>query len=454
MKKYMCLTMLSLCFAFVTKLLADTTVSNAAWKAGVAIVKITPEQPMKMAGYAARTNASQGVSLDLFAKALAIEDTNGTRLVMVTTDLIGIPRSLRDWMDQKVQEKYKLPRSALLLNASHTHSGPQLHKTTEPLPADASVWSRKSYEYTTCLQEKLLMIVGQALERLAPARIDYMHARCGFAMNRRRLTAKGYVNAPNSSGPVDHDVPVLRITSPDAKQLRVLLFGYACHNTTLGFLDFCGDYAGFAQKYIEEAHTNVTAMFMMGCGADQNPYPRSKLELCQQHGHTLATAVGAALETEPQQIRGPLSSALEEVVLDFAPPPSREELVKISTTKKGIEASHAKTLLKQLDKDGKIRTTYSYPIQVVHFGKDLLLIALAGETVVDYSLRLKRDLAGKAAVWVAGYSNDVFGYLPSLRVLREGGYEGATALLYGSLPGPFAESVEEKIVSKVHEMLR
>ena len=80
------------------------------------------------------------------------------------------------------------------------------------------------------------------------------------------------------------------------------------------------------------------------------------------------------------------------------------------------------------------------------------MVALAGEVVVDYSLRLKAELAGRA-LWVAGYSNDVFGYMPSLRVLREGGYEGVGAMRYTELPGPFAASVEKRVIDKVYELV-
>ena len=70
-------------------------------------------------------------------------------------------------------------------------------------------------------------------------------------------------------------------------------------------------------------------------------------------------------------------------------------------------------------------------------------ITLGSEVVVDYSLRFKREFAGAAGVWVAGYSNDYAGYVPSLRVLKEGGYEAAAG---------WAESVEERIASKVQEL--
>jgi hypothetical protein len=79
-------------------------------------------------------------------------------------------------------------------------------------------------------------------------------------------------------------------------------------------------------------------------------------------------------------------------------------------------------------------------------------VALGGEVVVDYALRLAREYSGRR-MWVAGYSNDVFGYVPSLRVLHEGGYEGGDAMIYYARPGPFGESVEELIVGKVHQLM-
>jgi len=106
---------------------------TSPWKAGAAAVAITPEKPMWMAGYAARNKPSEGKIHDLFAKALAIEDAQGTRLVIVTTDLIGIPRPLRDWLEEEVARRYDLPPAGLLLNASHTHCGPELRASKASL---------------------------------------------------------------------------------------------------------------------------------------------------------------------------------------------------------------------------------------------------------------------------------------------------------------------------------
>lgn len=375
------------------------------WKAGVASAVITPKRPLQMAGYGGRKEPAEGTEQDLFAKALAIEDSEGRRVVIITMDLIGVLDRLREDVAERVEERYKLPPNALVMNASHTHCGPAYGRD------DAK-------DYFDRLADTLVELVGQALGRLEPASLCYSYARCGFAMNRRTPTDSGYKNHPNPDGPVDHTVPVLRVDDADG-ELRAVVFGYACHNTTMGFLKWLGDYAGYAQECFEKDHAGVTAMFMMGCGADQNPYPRSQLEYAQKHGRCLATAVEAALEVGQKTLRhqrplhGPLRSAIQTVDLEF---------------------------------DEADRPNFPYPVQVVRFGNDLCIIALGNEVVIDYSLRLKRELAEPdgPAIWVAGFSNVYSGYIPSRRVLLEGGYEARSR--------PWKPTLEELIVGKVHAL--
>ncbi len=394
----------------------------AEWKAGVASVVVTPEKFLFMAGYAARKKPAEGKVQELFAKALALEDAQGHRLVIVTSDLIGIAQPVRWAVAERVRKAHGLGPEALLMNASHTHCGPSMRSSPVAEEDLANPRIRDSYEYTEALKEKLVALIGEALAAMQPARLTWNKARCGFAMNRRRdyTLPDDHPNAkkaPNPDGPVDHEVPALRVEAADGT-LRAVLFGYACHNTSLGFYNWCGDYAGYAQEYLQQHRPGFTALFLMGCGGDQNPYPRrsevvpgiADLELAQQHGRSLANAVEVAVTANPKPVAGPLRAAYEEVELAYANPSRRAHL---------------------------------YPVQVIRLGKDLTFIALGSEVVVDYSLRFKRELAGPAGIWVAGYSNDYTGYMPSLRVLKEGGYEAAAG---------WAEDVEERIAKKVHEL--
>ena len=445
----------------------ESTGEGSTWHAGVATAVITPQGSMMLEGFASRRVPAENKETELYSKALALQDNHGTRLVIVTSDLIGIPRPLRERVARTARMRYRLPPAALLMNASHTHCGPELKMTATALEGLSPRRKKRTAEYCTWLEETLCDLVGKALNKMRPAQLRYSHATAGFAMNRRLKNedpvGEPYLNHPNPDGLVDHSVPVLQVLWQPGE--RAVLFGYACHNTTLYVNRYAGDYAGYAQQFLERDHPGTTALFLTGCGGDQNGYPRGTVELSRRHGRTLATAVEAAWGNRQTVIHGPLDVKMERVEIEYQTPPTRAQLVAhlAADPPDGVfrdyelTRPHATRLLRELVQRGKLRTAYDYPVQTVRFGERLVLIALAGEVVVDYSLRLKRELSGRGAVWVSGYNNDVFAYIPSRRLLEEGGYEPRRSMNYYTTviqPGPFAVSIEDRIVEKVHALLR
>lgn len=439
----------------------------AEWRAGVARAIITPKEPMYLAGFAGRVVIAEGTAMDLHAKALVLEDQGGTRFVMVTLDLVEVAKQTRDAVAAKLKAKHGLPNEALLINCSHTHCGPELKFTeiefeglTDPLRRE------RCLRYNAFLEEKIVSIVDEAIDKLAPATLDYARARCGFAMNRRlksdQPTGDPYLNRPNPDGVVDHEVPVLSVKRADGS-LAAVVFGYACHNTTMNIKQWHGDYAGHAQIAIEDLHPGAVALFMMGAGGDQNGYPRFGDFFSQRHGQTLATAVEAALQAKMKPVRGPLTVAWDTTRIDYQPAPSADEMQRRLDAPKGSDPAYNdyrrdwdRRRLAAL-KAGTLADHYDFPVQVASFGGDLTFIGLAGETCVDYSLRLKRELAGGAPVWVAGYCNDILAYIPSKRVLLEGGYESGGSMIYWSNPlhpNFFTDTIEERIISTALEMAK
>ncbi len=424
----------------------------ADFQAGVARVKITPPTPFWMSGYAARTHPSEGVEQELWAKALALRDGEGHPVVLVTTDLIGLPRVISDEVAARVRAQFRVERSRLVLSASHTHCGPAVRKNLAVLYDFGEDDRRRVDAYGAELVDRLVEVVGRALEALTPARLSVGHGAVGFAVNRREPTPEGVKIGVNPEGPVDHDVPVLKVTGNDGS-LRAVLFGYACHNTTLGgdFYRIGGDYAGYAQAELEQAHPGVLALFVMLCGGDQNPSPRGTLDLVRQHGHALAAEVARVLDTSLRPVRPPIRTALDVASLDFAPH-TRARFEGEAKSEDRFRQRRARLMLAAYDAGRPVRET-PYPVQAVRFGRDLTLLALAGEPVVDYALRLKRELPGENLV-VAGYCHDVMCYIPSRRVLQEGGYEAVDNTIYYGQPGPFAESVEEAIMAAVRRVTK
>ncbi|MDP6445824.1 MAG: hypothetical protein QF805_18655, partial [Pirellulaceae bacterium] len=250
-------------------------------------------------------------------------------------------------------------------------------------------------------------------------------------------------------GPFDHDVPVLAVRS--GKKLRAVLFGYACHATVLSFYQWSGDYPGFAQIEVEKAHPGCVALFWAGCGADQNPLPRRKVELAQQYGGRLAKAVDRVLAGDMAAVAAELKTGYVEIPLALDKLPTREQIEKDSeSTNKWVKA-RAEMFLEQIDAGAPLAQTYPYPIGVWKVGADVKFVTLGGEVVVDFAVRTKRELGG-VKTWVAGYSHDVMAYIPSRRVLLEGGYEGAGAMVYYGLPTKWAITVEDDIMKAIHRL--
>lgn len=413
------------------------------WQAGVSKIVITPDELMWMSGYGGRDHAAEGKVHDLYARSAALRSPDGQTTVFVSLDLVGVPVKMVQAVSTEMQKKHNLPRANLMFACSHTHCGPALDdKLSHMLAMKEDDWVQVR-KYQATLNQKVIQVINEALADLKPAKLSVGNGKCGFASNRR---------APIGTGPFDHQVPVLRIESPEGR-LRGVVFGYACHNTVMGFYQWSGDYAGFAQLALEDRHAGAVAMFFTGCGADQNPLPRRKLELADKYGRMLAVAVDEVMAGTMQPVTGSLQPRYEEIPLELASIPTPEKLKADAAGTDRYLRARANLLLDEVAREGAVRKTYPYPVQVWKLGNEITWVALGGEVVIDYQLRLRQEL-GAPRTWVVGYANDVMAYIPSERVLTEGGYEGETSMLYYQLPSKWKPGLEDQIVSTVHKLAK
>mgnify|MGYP002527449507 CR=1 FL=1 len=432
--------------------------AETGWKAGAARAVITPESPMWMSGYGSRNKPAEGTLTDLNAKVLVLEDECKRRAVLITLDLVGIDQALTRDICTSLAEKYGLARHQIGICTSHTHTGPAVGKNLAPLhylQVD-QLQQKLIDDYAVKLRANVVAVVGEALEGLVPSQLAWGSGTATFAVNRRNNKEAAVPEdraAGTLVGPHDHDVPVLTVRDIEGN-LTAVVFGYACHSTVLNFYKWSGDYPGFAQIAFEEQHPGCQAMFFAGCGADQNPLPRRTVQLARHYGRRLASAVEAVVLTSKMTpVLGSLKTSYQAIDLPLANLPTREEIAKDTASTNKYVAARARMLLEQLDDGQSLATTYPYPIGVWQIGDDVQFILLGGEVVVDYAVRLKAELKG-TRTWVAGYANDVMAYIPSRRVLAEGGYEGGGAMVYYGLPTIWAPELENAIAAEVHRQLQ
>lgn len=444
-----------------------TTASAAGWQAGVAKRCITPEKPMPMAGYASRgTNPATGKFNDLWAKALVLQDAKGQSSVLITLDLCGVDRLLADQISEAIRTTSGFERQQIWLACSHTHSGPVVAGNLRPLHyLSLQEQDRQLVDsYARFLIETIAQIVTEAKQSMKPCDVSYSQSTATFAVNRRNNPANEVPDrraAGTLVGPSDHDVPILAVRRD--KQFVALVFGYACHNTTLSGMEWCGDYAGFAQDELEAKYPNCVAMFWSGCGGDQNPLPRGNVAQAKEYGSQLANAVTSGCE-QLKAVAPELKIQFATIPLPFADLPTREQLTLDQKSDNQYTASRAQILLAQLDEDKSLPKTYDYPIATWKLGNEVNWISLGGEVVVDYALEtkaLQNKIADNAAnkpdetprSWVMAYAHDVMAYIPSQRVLREGGYEGGGAMVYYGLPTIWDAEIENLILAEIRRQL-
>ncbi|MDA1229717.1 MAG: neutral/alkaline non-lysosomal ceramidase N-terminal domain-containing protein, partial [Planctomycetota bacterium] len=423
---------------------ADAESQPGIYSVGFAAIDITPAYPIRLNGFGGRRKESEGVRQPIWAKALAVGTTESDTVIVITVDTLGIP----DVLHGRIAEKLKphgIDRSRLAICASHTHSGPMIRDCAntlfgQPIPDDH--W-QTILKYTDELEARLVNVAIAALADGKPARLSWGVGKVGFAFNRR-----------TPGGPVDHDLPMLAVHEPDG-QLRAVFTNYACHCVTLSDDFISGDWAGYAMEQIQRRNPGCHAMISIGCGADSNPrggVVGMKFDVAGALGNELAEEVQRLLSTELRTLTKPPLSLLERITLKLAPLPTREQWEELSKNQNPT-GHHARTQLARLDRGEALMTEISYPVQTISFGDELAWVFLPGEVVVDYALRLKQELDG-SRIWMNAYSNACPGYVPSERILREGGYEGGSAMVYYDIPVPYASGLEQTIVGAVQKQLQ
>jgi neutral ceramidase len=446
-----------ICSVFISAFLnihasGDLQEGSAGWKAGVAKVVITPDQSIWMAGYGARNHPSEGTLADLWSKALVLEDTNGERVVLITNDLESIPKNIADEIRDRILARHGLPRSHIMLNCSHTHSGPVLYDAySNGYNLNQEQLSRVK-TYSVKFMDMITDLVDRAFSSMVPVKIYSRNGITRFQVNRRNNNERTLDPQTELKGPNDYSVPVMKIVNRSGDLLAVA-FGYACHNTVLDIYKWSGDYAGFAQTGLEYSHPGTTALFVQGAGADQNPLPRRSIALARQYGGELAAAVDRVLAEDMKLLPPVVSVAYSEIELPYTDFPPKETLMKMTEKSSDYpdwQKSWASEMLAKTGRGEKIWSGYPYyPCQVWKVG-DQAIMALGGELVIEYDIKLKQ-LFGQD-IFVLGYTNDVndeVNYIPSVTILKEGGYEGIRSQLSSGLPGTYKPEIESLIINEM-----
>lgn len=429
--------------------------NNRTVEVGVARLDITPSVPMRLSGFAARPAVKATEALHrLSAKALALGSDSEGPSIIITVDLLGIQWRIASQVITRLSAKTGIDPAQIVIAASHTHGGPETGNLINVLQCRGDYPT--SFHFSDCLPDlDELIAMAEFNENL----IHNLEEVALAAWNDRQPACVAWgqgeasfgVNRITPGGPVDQALPVLRVTSPDGK-LRAVLLNYATHGISYGptVNKFHGDWMGEAQLQLEAMFPGAVAMVAIGCAGDSHPVRQGKTAYVTAYGTEIATRVKQVLQSPMTPLVTPPVGKMTWVKLPFGKLPTVPEWIEWAKTDKTIKGYYARLALERLQRGEQLPSELDYPIQTWAFGEELVMINMANEVVVDYSLKLKNKFR---PVWINTYANDVSCYLASRRLIKAGGYEGDVSMYWYHMPAPFAEEVEDIILDAIDRMM-
>ncbi len=411
------------------------------WHVGVAEVDVTPPIGVWLTGFAARHHPATAIHDPLTATALALRNQKGDVAVMIAVDLVGLTEKQVQRIRSLVKSWTGVNEHHLLINCSHTHSGPAVGELVAP-------WMGIPDEnYLDVAVRKVASCVKTAVESLKPARLLFGRGQSSIGVNRRQKTADGsIVLGKDPQGAVDREVDIV-MAEDRAGTPIVAAFAFACHPVVLGSDSYTisADYVGAARQFISKALGGAPILFLQGCAGNINPRDRGRWEVAQVLGEELGNDAVAALR-KATKVRGDSVRGIAGAVsLRYSPPPPVKELRRherenrrlfsraradgrlTEVNWRGCEAHWARGLAQAIDR-GTVPKGERINLQVLQVG-DILFLASAAETFTEIGQTLRSQSPFKNTVPL-GYSNGCIGYLPTAAAYQEGGYEVDTAFKY------------------------
>ncbi|WP_174734401.1 neutral/alkaline non-lysosomal ceramidase N-terminal domain-containing protein [Mesobacillus harenae] len=420
---------------------------KAILKLGTAKVEITPQFPVALAGFKERKGSFEGVAHPLHLRVLFFQLEEADRIcrsILISADLIWWDTSHAKNLRKRIADRWGLEESAVILHATHTHSGPQTSNQFTPslgCPVDG---------YLQFLEDQLMAALEQASVNIEPVTMEHGIGKCEIGIHRRKLVKGKCVMAPNPDGPTDQEVHVICFRTAK-ERFKAIITHYACHPTTTADNSISSEYPGVAMDLVENHYgKDSVALFLQGCSGDIRPalvknglfYRGTDLEV-KKLGKKLADEVLWVAGKTMSPLKPVLKNRKVQTSLSFKTLPTLAEL-RGKVTEPDVMGEWSSLLLAQPD-----RINLEVPIEFTYLqiANSLAFLAINAEVVVDYGLWIKKTFAGK--VLPIPYSNGMLGYIPTAKQTEEGGYEAEESLYYFGLPAPFSVSIEKEIKKSI-----
>jgi len=399
-------------------------------------IDITPRGPVPLAGFTDRTGPSRGVADPLELNALLLR-TPHTSVAILSADLLFVTEDLKRRVAAAVRDHVTLSDASFLFAASHTHFAPAVDPSKPLLGRAEPAYVNWVAERAAALLRRLAAAEptpgGLVEYRSGPAAHAINRRRMGWRISLRHLPRRAALRAPDPTGPRDETVHILTFTDGGERPVA-LLWSYACHPVTFAEpWQVSADYPGVVRRALRAAFgADLPVLFLQGCAGDIRP---RELGRPRTLGRRLAERVVGKLFTPftaPEYVAwsGSLATRVVEVARGRATsyplaPAATETRLRLSTLLTGASPDRDVTL------------------QRLRVAPGLAIAALSAEPVAEYGPILRAQEPG--IVIPVGYTDTVFGYLPSARMLGQHGYEDEGFMKAFGIAGRFRPDIEEVV---------
>jgi Neutral/alkaline non-lysosomal ceramidase, N-terminal len=426
---------------------------------GIANIDITPPFKTTMGGYASRQGLFDKVNDPLACTVIILEE-HDRRAVIVAADLIAFNDAHTTALRQQLADITDTVTENVLLNASHTHGGPEPRDKAMYFDKDRDTAS--SVKYQTWLDKQICKATATAMNDLKTGSLWYGTGKSLIPMNRRLERNGKIVNAPNPAGQVDDRLQLLAIKDQNGK-LRALGIRLSCHPVATGAQNIItADFPGaFKATCIEELGSDVVPFFLQGAGGDMRPRAVADGDKWRQMPHCELAKIGQQLFNETLAVlNSDVMEELKSLELDghfeYAKVAcehsytTKEDFAKLSRCKINIEQLYAKNALHQLEAGKTIPDNVNIGVQTLWLTKDLAIVGIQGEVLVALGAYVENSIPALKQTILLGYSNGCVCYLPDTKELQRGGYE-QMSYLYSGWTGQFKPNIEKTIAAAVYQ---
>jgi Neutral/alkaline non-lysosomal ceramidase. len=401
---------------------------------------ITPEPGICLVGFEVTERKVVNVHDDLYVTTMVLQQ-GSKKAVIICADVLGLGEILVSDIKSDINKRFGFSEDEILLSYSHTHSGPMLHENISPVMGEINS------EYLKFFLECILCSVASSLSNMEDVDIYTGRTVCDIGINRRRIVDGKSQFAPNEWGAIDKEVLVAKFVKDDI--VKAVVYNYACHPSILNSTWVTADYPGKAREIIEDSCGNdVKVFFLQGCCGnirartmEGGEFRRGSMDDIEKFGEILGQAVADVCKGKMKKMRPDLYTSITKVILPLNEIRSKNEYEDLLLDERFRVRVWAEKVLAGYN---NLSNQIPYSIQKFSVGEGFHIIGMEGEVSIEYGIRIKQALINDF-VMTAGYCNWVMGYIPTKKMLGEGGYEPEDSIYYYMLPCQFHESVEEII---------